>query len=555
MQRRLAAILAADVVGYSRLMGLDEDGALAALRQFRSEAFGPTVESHGGEIVKSMGDGWLVEFASSADAVRCALAVQDGLRGHRLLKLRIGLHIGDIVHADQDIYGDGVNIAARLQEIAVGGGVALSDSIYDSLDAALAGQFVDAGRHDLKNIQRPVAVWLRAPGGEAPSRRAGAEQALDAGFPGLSVLPFRRPEGSVELADLADTTAQDLAAALTSSDWLLPRVRSQARFGDYRLDGGLRARGDAIRLELSLTDAAGQSLWRKNYDGRLSDSFEWQDRVSLDAAGNIFGRLFDAERERVLEASPETLTAEDCVLAGVLEYFEVSPAALDSALAYLRRAIDLKPDLAAGYRHALRAAFSAIVSGASPTDAVPEIPDWLAAAAADAPFTPLCEAIWRHLETPEPAGLAAAAETACAAAPDDLDVLCLAGWAQVWLGQPEAAIDCFRRFRRLGRYSALSMAARAGLAVAWSQAGQDHAAIENAEDVISATSDFSAPYLAKAASAAALAQAAPARDAVRAVARIDPAFTVSGLRDWSGFVDAPANRRFFDGLAQAGLPA
>jgi len=159
LQRRLAAILSADVVGYSRLMGADQAGTLAALRHARGAVFEPNVAAHHGRVVKRMGDGWLVEFASAADAVTCAIAVQEGLADQETIKLRIGLHIGDIAHEDEDVYGDGVNIAARLQEISVPDGIVISDIVRRSIDGNLAASFADLGKKDLKNIAEPVAAF------------------------------------------------------------------------------------------------------------------------------------------------------------------------------------------------------------------------------------------------------------------------------------------------------------------------------------------------------------------------------------------------------------
>ncbi len=159
MERRLAAILAADVAGYSRLMGEDGAGTLGALRQLRTEILAPAVNGHRGKVVKSMGDGWLVEFASVIDAVTCAIELQERLTGHDIIKLRVGVHLGDITHEEEDIFGDGVNIAARLQEIAEPGGIVISDMARRSIDGKLAAAFVDLGAQDLKNIAEPITVY------------------------------------------------------------------------------------------------------------------------------------------------------------------------------------------------------------------------------------------------------------------------------------------------------------------------------------------------------------------------------------------------------------
>lgn len=550
MRRRLAAILAADIVGYSRMMGRDEDGALAALRDFRSTALTPAVADRHGRIIKSMGDGWLVEFDSSTDAVACALALQESLKDNRLLRLRIGVHIGDIVHEDDDIFGDGVNIAARLQEVAVEGGIALSGSIYDSIDPTLGQDFSDAGPHALKNIARPVQVWMRGRANAPTARSAVLE-----GFPNITIRPCSRPEENAELADLADGIISEVAGSLAAADWLNARIRALPAPDDYVLDGALRARGDMIRLEMTLTAPSGEQAWRRSFDGALSDSFAWQDRASADIAADVFGCLFDSERERVLAVPMEELSAEDCLLAGVLEFFEVSESALESALACFKRATDRRPDFALAAERAAKCALAGFAAGCGPglQASLAHIPEWLAASRPSAVID-LADTMWRRRSAPDDDALGAAAGRALAASPDDGDALYLAGWAYLWLGVPETAANCFRRFSRENRYSALTTAARAGLATAWAEAGRDLAAIENAEDVIAVSDDFAAPLRAKAAAAAHLGRMDEARQAVKAALRIDPGDSVARLRAAGGYGDAPAVQRFLDGLEKAGFP-
>ena len=181
MIRRLAAVLAADIVGYSKLMSEDETATLAALRDFRAKSVHPFTTQHRGEIVKSMGDGWLISFASVQDAVSCAIKLQAALEPHEVIKLRIGIHTGDVTRQDEDIFGDGVNVAARLEAMAPAGGVALSDAAYAMLDGTLRPGFADQGEQALKNIDRPMRVWMRAPVGTLAHRgRHGKAQGLSA---------------------------------------------------------------------------------------------------------------------------------------------------------------------------------------------------------------------------------------------------------------------------------------------------------------------------------------------------------------------------------------
>ncbi len=211
MQRRLAAIVAADVVGYSRLMGADEEGTLAALRALRKDLFEPAVVSHRGAVVKRMGDGWLVEFASVADAVSCALAVQEKLAGRDTVELRIGVHLGDITHEDEDIYGDGVNIAARLQEIAEPGAIIISDIAWRSIDGKLSAAFADLGEQDLKNIAKPVTAY-----GWGMTAIANEPIALTLpDKPSIAVLPFENMSGDPDQEYFADGIAEDIITGLS----------------------------------------------------------------------------------------------------------------------------------------------------------------------------------------------------------------------------------------------------------------------------------------------------------------------------------------------------
>ena len=211
MRRRLAAILTADIVGYSKLVGENEAAALSALRRLRAETLRPLASQHHGQIVKSMGDGWLIAFDSAQDAVSCAIKLQDAVAREGSVNLRIGVHIGDVTHEEDDIFGDGVNVAARLEALAPAGGIALSEIAYVSLDGTLAPSFRDAGEQALKNIERPVRVWVRAPEGA----RLSAAPRL-AGFPSLTVEPVMTKDERAEVTDLAEGLTADISLYLAS---------------------------------------------------------------------------------------------------------------------------------------------------------------------------------------------------------------------------------------------------------------------------------------------------------------------------------------------------
>jgi adenylate cyclase len=231
VERKLAAILAADVVGYSRLIAKDEARTLDALRALRRESFEPLVAEHRGEVVKRMGDGWLVSFASVVDAAQCAIRVQERLAGHDRIKLRVGVHLGDIVHEDEDIYGDGVNIAARLQEIAEPGGVLISGTAYESVIGRLDGLFEDAGAQHLKNVVRPIRAWRwqKRQTDAAMLPIVGAEQPPPPkDKPSIVILPFVNMSNDPEQEFLADGIAEDITTALSKFGSLFVISRTSA---------------------------------------------------------------------------------------------------------------------------------------------------------------------------------------------------------------------------------------------------------------------------------------------------------------------------------------
>ncbi len=279
LERRLAAVLAADVVGYSRMMGADEAATLAVFAQLRHGIFEPLVRRHRGEVVKRTGDGWLVEFFSALDAVNCAIAVQESLLKHPAIKLRIGVHIGDVMHDDEgDIHGDGVNIASRLEGVAKPGGVAISDQVYNSLDGTRTPAFGDGGEHDLKNIARPVRVW-NWPGVAAAVH--GATGAPVDTTP-IVLLESLSLGGDVDAAaDLALDIQSGLQNALSNRSGIRVATSVEgAGSPTYRLQGRCRVSGARCRLHLSITVAAsGETCWTTKIDGRLDDMFGFVDDV------------------------------------------------------------------------------------------------------------------------------------------------------------------------------------------------------------------------------------------------------------------------------------
>jgi adenylate cyclase len=331
MERRLAAILAADVVGYSAMMGADEAAALAAIRGLRDELFEPEVARWRGVVVKRLGDGWLVEFASVVDAVGCAVAAQERMAGEDVA-LRIGVHIGDIVHEDGDIYGDGVNIAARLETIGAAGHVAISDDARRQVAGRVDAQFHDNGPVTLKNIAEPVRVW------SWPARLESLANALEVGAkPGLHIADFdHRGEGAEELAR---GIAEDLVVAFSRLTGL--RVVADPDTAAYVLSGAIRAGRGRWRVSASLTDRLdGHSVWAEKYDEAGGDIFEIQDHVVYLISATVRRRVVTHEGAKHAGRPLEEMSAEQllnlaagCYATPTREAWESSLPILDQVLA------------------------------------------------------------------------------------------------------------------------------------------------------------------------------------------------------------------------------
>ena len=359
MQRRLAAILAADVAGYSRLMGEDEARTLAGLRALRNELFEPLVAKRRGNVVKRMGDGWLVEFASVVDAINCAIEVQQGLAAHALIKLRIGVHVGDIVHEDQDIYGDGVNIAARLQEIAAPGNIVISDMAQRSIDGKLAADFSDLGPQALKNIAAPVTAF--AWGDASQVAQAVAGESRPGGKPSIAVLPFDNLSNDPEQEYFADGISEDIITELSRFHWFFviarnssfaykgtaPDIRQVAReLGvHYVLEGRVRKRGNRIRVTAQLIDGeTGRHIWADKFDRELDDIFAMQDEITAAITNIVAPSFLAAETNRAKRKAPENLDSWDLVLRGNWHFGRISAAGYNEAKRLYHGALALDPD-------------------------------------------------------------------------------------------------------------------------------------------------------------------------------------------------------------------
>jgi adenylate cyclase len=365
--RRLAAILAADVAGYSRLIGADEEGTLNRLRSIRADVIDPSIAQHRGRFVKTTGDGLLVEFTSVVDALRCATEIQNamaegnaGIGAEKRIDFRIGINVGDIVVEDGDIFGDGVNVAARLEGMANPGGICVSARVQEDVAGRLDLTFDDLGEQSLKNIARSVRVYrVRLAATETTSESAPVDLAPLLTLPdkpSIAVLPFQNMSGDPEQEYFADGMVEEIITALSRIRWLFVIARNstftyKGRAVDakqvgrelgvrYVLEGSVRKAGQRVRITGQLIDAVtGTHLWADRFDGSLEDIFDLQDRVALGVAGVIEPTLQVAEIRRSAGRPTIDLTAYDLYLRALAALFPITKERVREALGLFDQAI------------------------------------------------------------------------------------------------------------------------------------------------------------------------------------------------------------------------
>ena len=380
--RRLAAILAADVAGYSRLMGADEEATLERLKALRRELLDPKIAEHRGRIVKTTGDGLLVEFASVVDAVRCAVEVQQAMPERNTtvaadsrIELRIGINFGDVIVEGDDLYGDGVNIAARIEALADPGGVFVSNTVHYHVRDRLPFAFEDLGEQQVNNIARPLRVYRVRPDGPLPinpplpgldpgiagkgsalGARVGAEPLPLPDKPSIAVLPFANMSGDPEQEYFADGMVEEIITALSRIRWLFVIARNSTftykgqaidvkRVGRelgvrYVLEGSVRKAGGRVRITAQLVDATNSAhLWADRFDGSLEDVFDLQDKVAVSVAGVIEPALQAAETVRSANRSTSDLTAYDLYLRALAAFYPRTKERVLEALGFLEQAI------------------------------------------------------------------------------------------------------------------------------------------------------------------------------------------------------------------------
>src|SRR5450759_67997 len=365
VERRLAAILAADVAGYSRLMGADEEGTLAALKGHQDELIGPKIAEHRGRIVKTMGDGVLAEFASAVDATRCAMDIQRvmaerniNLPEERRIEFRMGINVGDVIIDEADIFGDGVNIAARVQTLARPGGICVSDNAYQQVKGKLVLDVSDMGEQQLKNIAQRVRVY----GVRLQDAPAAAVLTLP-DKPSIAVLPFQNMSGDPEQEYFADGLVEDITTGLSRFKWLFVIARNSSlayksrpseikQVGRelgvrYVLEGSVRKAACRVRITAQLIETEERThIWAERYDRAIDDIFALQDEITTSTVAAIEPSLRQAEIERAKRKRPENLDAYDLVLRATPFANTGMPDGALQAMPLLERALAIEPNYA-----------------------------------------------------------------------------------------------------------------------------------------------------------------------------------------------------------------
>ncbi len=589
MERRLAAILVADVAGYSRLMGTDEEGVLARLKAARKSLFDPTIAAHRGRIVKTTGDGMLVEFASAVDAPRCAIEVQRAMVEQNAtvspaqrIEFRVGIHVGDIIVDDNDIFGDGVNIAARLEGIAEPGGVCISDDAQRQIRGKVDTAFEDMGPQSLKNISEPMRAWrlrMNANGSVAAPIEVPVESTQALALPdkpSIAVLPFQNMSGDPEQEYFADGMVEDIITALSRFSGLFVIARNstfvyKGKTIDIRqigrelgvrfvLEGSVRKAGNQVRITGQLIDAStGAHLWADRFDGALKDIFDLQDDVAAKVVGAIAPKMEQAEVARAKRKPTESLDAYDYFLRGTETLYRQTPESVDEALRLLKKAIELDPDYAAAYG---TAAYCYVMRKSS---------GWVVHREQDIAEASRFGRTAAKLGNDDAVALSRAGH-AVAYVAEDLDAgarfidralelnpnLALAwfhsGWLRIWLGDPDTAIQHLERFRRMSPVDPLLMRTNCGIAFAHVLAGRYDKASSHAEEALNENPDSHQALRMAAMSHALAGRMERAQEMMERLRQIDPGLRVSNLKNLTPLRRPEDMTRYAEGMRMAGLP-
>jgi adenylate cyclase len=578
VERRLAAIFAGDVAGYSRLMGQDEAGTLARLKAHRREFVDAKIAEHKGRIVKTTGDGILIEFPSVVEAVVSAVAIQHGMSERNAdippdqrIEFRIGINLGDVIVEEGDIHGDGVNVAARLEALAEPGGICISrvvrDQVRDKLDLALE----DLGEQSLKNIARPLRVFRIRPVG-APTVTAGPPLAVP-DKPSIAVLPFQNLSGDPEQEYFADGMVEDIVTGLSRIKWLFVIARNSTfvykgkaidvktvgrELGvRYVLEGSVRKAGNQIRVTAQLIDSTNAGhVWAQRYDRALDDIFAVQDELTMSVIGAIEPTLRKAEIERARRKRPDSLDAYDLYLRALPFASAAMPEDADAALPLLEEAIRLEPDYAVAHgmiawcheQRYLRGGLREEVRIAASRHARAAI----AAGGDDASALAMGGFVIGVVEHDFDSALDAL-DRSIGLSPSSAHAYGFSSVLRAWTGDDATSVAHAESALRLSPYDPLIYLPYVGLAYTHFFSGRFEAAISAADRALQGNPRFSVPAFLKTAALARLGREAEAAASARRVLELQPGFTIASLVD-SEFTSPERLTMLAEALRRAGLP-
>ncbi len=581
MERRLAAVLAADMAGYSRLMEADEQGTLARLRTHRIELIDPAIAKNQGRLIKTTGDGMLVEFQSVADAVRCAVEVQERMRRRnsdvpeeRRIQFRIGINLGDIIFDQDDIYGDGVNIAARLEQLAEVGGVCVTGQVYDQVAGRMDVAFDDLGEKSLKNISRPVRVYravIESPEQKAAHGENQTAQKRAAVKPTVAVLPFANMSGDPEQEFFVDGLTEDILTELSRRRELFVISRTstfvykgqavnlrevaQKLGAQYLVEGSVRKAGDRLRVTVQLIDTASDAhIWAERYDRKLDDIFAIQDEVTAAIVATLPGRLEAAQHDQLARKKPSSMAAYECVLAAKVLHHRGTREDNTQALKLIDRAVELDPDYA--HAHAWRGCILGQSWGygwcadkdATFADIAVELQKALSLDDNDADVHRILAAV--NIARKDLNRARYHQERALALNPNYDLVVVQMGELLTWLGRPEEGIEWIQKAMQLNPHHPARF---------WSHLGRAHFTARQYGKSIEAFMHLSAmdvmPHAFVAACYGCLGDRTAAAAHVARLRELDPGFDLEKFLKTMHYANEPDLQHLREGLIKAGIPA
>lgn len=579
-QRRLAVILAADVAGYSRLMSDDEETSLNTLSTYQ-EVISGLVAEHQGRVFGMAGDAIMVEFASAVQAVRSAVAIQRALARrnadlpeHRRMTFRIGINLGDVIARDHDLYGDGVNVAARLQSLSAPGHICISSSVHEQIVGKLnfACQFL--GEQIVKNIPRAIQVYAIDPALDPPVSVAELQKGSLAlpDRPSLAVLPFANISGDPEQEYFADGLTEDLITALAKFRWFFVIARNSSftykgrattvqqtgrELGvRYVLEGSVRKSSDKVRVTAQLVEAeTGRHVWAERYDRAFGDLFLLQDEIVECVVGAIEPEMLRTETARASRKGPESLTAWDLILRGMWHFHKISPEDHRRARELFRKAIDAAPDLAEGHTWLARCNAGMVFYGWSDNPTADLAEGWQAALRAvrlaeDDPYAHYAVGIV-SIVTKRPAQAMEAAQRVIDLSPNFALGYLELGLARLLAGRAPLAVEPLQRGLRLTPHDPQAFIWLQFLAFAQFLAGETEQAVQRARDAVAKRPETFSAHCVLACSLAQLGRHEEAQQAVSEMKRI-LASGESGMDFLSRFMNPADRERILESLRKVG---